>query len=173
MGKIRHSSHWGAFTAETRGGRVVGVTPFASDPHPAPILQAMPEALYHRCRVAEPMVRAGWLEGGRNSDRAGRGKEPFVPVSWEKALTLVGDELARVKAAHGNAAIFGGSYGWSSAGRFHHAKTQLQRFLNCHGGFTAQVHSYSIAAGLAILPHIVGNLDPLRNLTSWASIAEA
>ena len=172
MGKIRHSAHWGAFTAETRDGRVVGVAPFASDPHPAPILQAMPEALYHHCRVAEPMVRAGWLESGRNSDRAGRGKERFVPVSWEKALTLVGDELARVKAAHGNAAIFGGSYGWSSAGRFHHAKTQLRRFLNCHGGFTAQVHSYSIAAGLAILPHILGDIQGIRNVTSWRDIRD-
>jgi len=57
MGKIRHSAHWGAFTAETRDGRVVGVAPFASDPHPAPILQAMPEALYHHCRVAEPLPR--------------------------------------------------------------------------------------------------------------------
>jgi biotin/methionine sulfoxide reductase len=170
MGKIRHSAHWGAFSAETRDGRVVGVTPFASDPHPAPILQAMPEALYHRCRVAEPMVRAGWLDGSGN--RAGRGKEPFVAVSWEKALSLVSDELARVKAAHGNAAIFGGSYGWSSAGRFHHAKTQLQRFLNCHGGFTAQVHSYSIAAGLAILPHILGDIQGIRNVTSWRDIRD-
>jgi len=172
MGKIRHSAHWGAFTADVREGRVVGVTPFATDPHPAPILQAMPEALYHDCRVAEPMVRAGWLESGVDSDRAGRGKEPFVPVSWEMALTLVADELARVKSAHGPSAIFGGSYGWSSAGRFHHAKTQLQRFLNCHGGFTAQVHSYSIAAGLAILPHILGDIQGIRNVTSWRDIRD-
>lgn len=172
MSKIRHSSHWGAFSAEVENGRVTGVSPFEKDPYPAEILNAIPSALYHECRVAEPMVRKGWLENGPTGGGAGRGGEPFVPVSWDKALTLVAEELLRVKETYGNTAIFGGSYGWSSAGRFHHAKTQLQRFLNCHGGFTAQVHSYSIAAGLAILPHILGDIRGLRNITSWRSIAE-
>ncbi len=172
MGIVRHSAHWGAFTAEVRDGRVIGVKPFEADPNPTPILQAMPEALYHDCRVAEPMIRKGWLEGGPGGNRGARGGEPFVAVSWERALDLVAEELKRVKQDHGNTAIFGGSYGWASAGRFHHAKTQLQRFLNCHGGFTAQVHSYSIAAGLAILPHILGDLQSLRGVSSWRDIAE-
>lgn len=172
MGTIRHSSHWGAFTAEVQNGRVVGISPFEGDPNPSPILQAMPDALYHDCRVAEPMIRKGWLEKGPGGNKEARGGEAFVPVSWEKALDLVASELERVKQEHGNAAIFGGSYGWASAGRFHHAKTQLQRFLNGHGGFTAQVHSYSIAAGLAILPHILGDLQSLRGLSSWRDIAE-
>ena len=40
-------------------------------------------------------------------------------------------------SAHGNEAIFGGSYGWASAGRFHHAQSQLHRFLDLLGGYTA------------------------------------
>ena len=32
------------------------------------------------------MVREGWLKRGPGSG-AGRGREPFVPVSWERALT--------------------------------------------------------------------------------------
>jgi len=172
MGNIRHSAHWGAFTAQVEEGRVVGVKPFETDPNPTPILQGMPEALYHDCRVAEPMIRKGWLENGPGGKRELRGGDPFVPVSWAKALDLVADELVRVKHDHGNEAIFGGSYGWSSAGRFHHAKTQLQRFLNCHGGFTAQMHSYSIAAGLAIIPHILGDLRSLRAVSSWRDLAD-
>jgi biotin/methionine sulfoxide reductase len=172
MSTIRHSSHWGAFSAIVEDGRLTGVVPFETDPYPAEILDAVPSALYHECRVAQPMVRRGWLENGPAAGGAGRGGEAFVPVSWDKALSLITEELKRVKAAYGNEAIFGGSYGWSSAGRFHHAKTQLQRFLNCHGGFTAQVHSYSIAAGLAILPHILGDIQSLRNVTSWRSIAQ-
>ena len=35
----------------------------------------------------------------------GRGREPFVPVSWERALDLVAGELARVKRDHGHDAI--------------------------------------------------------------------
>jgi len=58
-----------------------------------------------------------------------------VEVEWDEALDLVAGELNRVKAAHGNRAIFGGSYGWSSAGRFHHAQSQIHRFLNSFGGY--------------------------------------
>ncbi|MBT7510905.1 MAG: molybdopterin-dependent oxidoreductase, partial [Rhodospirillaceae bacterium] len=175
--KISHSSHWGAFSGVVQDGRLVAVEPFAKDDHPSEILQSIPSALYDNSRIAAPMVRAGWLEDGpcggqKGGRREGRGGEPFIPVTWDKALDLVASELTRVKAEHGNAAIFGGSYGWSSAGRFHHAKTQLQRFLNRHGGFTAQVHSYSIAAGLAILPHILGDIRSIRNVTSWRDIAK-
>ena len=168
MSKI-HGSHWGAFEAEAEDGRIVSVRPLANDPDPSPILSGMAEGVHHECRVRAPAVREGWL---KNRDKA-RGGDRFVEVPWDEALDMVAEELRRVKETHGNESIFAGSYGWSSAGRFHHAKTQLQRFMNCFGGYTAQKHSYSLAAGLAILPHIVGNLDPLRNLTSWASIAEA
>ena len=61
MGNIRHSAHWGAFTAQVDDGRVVGVEPFKEDPNPTPILKGMAEALYHDCRVAEPMIRKGAL----------------------------------------------------------------------------------------------------------------
>ncbi|MGD9827691.1 MAG: molybdopterin guanine dinucleotide-containing S/N-oxide reductase [Hyphomicrobiaceae bacterium] len=168
--KARHSAHWGAFTANVSDGRLVSVEPVARDESPSPILSGMAEGVY-TCRVERPMVRKGWLEKGWRAGGAGRGAEPFVPVSWDTALDLVAKELERVRTTHGNTAIFGGSYGWSSAGRFHHAKTQLQRFLNSYGGFTAQRHSYSLAAGLAILPHIVGDHKTLRSLTSWDSIA--
>ncbi|MFT5174264.1 MAG: biotin/methionine sulfoxide reductase, partial [Gammaproteobacteria bacterium] len=73
----------------------------------------------------------------------------------------------------GSESIFGGSYGWASAGRFHHAKTQLQRFLGRLGGFTDQMFSYSNAAGHAILPYIFGDKSLGRGpFTSWDSIAE-
>jgi biotin/methionine sulfoxide reductase len=93
-------------------------------------------------------------------------------VSWDQALDLVAKEVKRVADEHGNASIFGGSYGWSSAGRFHHAKTQLHRFLGMHGGYTAQVFTYSNAAGAAILPYIFGDQSLARGpYTSWDSIA--
>ena len=34
-------------------------------------------------------------------------------------IELAAGELTRVKAQHGNRSIFGGSYGWASAGRFY------------------------------------------------------
>src|SRR5699024_3015999 len=53
-------------------------------------------------------------------------------------------------------AIYGGSYGWGSAGRFHHPQSQIHRFLRCLGGYTDSVGSYSVAAMEVILPHILG-----------------
>lgn len=166
---LTHSSHWGAFEPVVEDGRLREARPFSRDATPSPILDAIPEAVHHPIRVARPAIREGWLKGRDRNRGAGR----FVEVGWDEALDIVAEELARVKREHGNEAIFAGSYGWSSAGRFHHAKTQLQRFMNCFGGYTGQKHSYSIAAGLAILPHIVGDIRPLRSLTSWDSIVDA
>ena len=166
---VIHSSHWGAFEAIVEDERLREVRAFASDTAPSPILSAIAPAVHHELRVANPSFREGWLKH-RDRNR-GRG-ERFIEVPWDEALDLVAEELQRVKAEHGNEAIFAGSYGWSSAGRFHHAKTQLQRFMNCFGGYTGQKHNYSLAAGLAILPHIVGDVRPLRDLTSWSAIAE-
>jgi biotin/methionine sulfoxide reductase len=59
-------------------------------------------------------------------------------------------------ATHGNEAIFGGSYGWASAGRFHHAQSQAHRFLNCIGGYVASFGSYSTGCAQSIMPHVFG-----------------
>ncbi len=41
-------------------------------------------------------------------------------------------------------------------GRFHHAQSQIHRFLNQIGGYTASVNSYSAACAEVILPYIFG-----------------
>src|SRR6202035_4940080 len=126
----------------------------------------------HPTRVRRPAVRRGWLERAAKgldptpSDR--RGAEPFVELDWDEALDLLAAELLRVRDRHGNEAVFGGSYGWASAGRFHHAQSQLHRFLNCIGGYTGSVNSYSLGATEVILPHVVGDAaEVLRRATTW------
>lgn len=167
------ATHWGAYVAEVVDGRLTALTPFAKDGEPSPIGQSQVDTLDDACRIRQPMVRAGWLENGVGSDRAGRGRQPFVPVAWERALDLVAGEIARVRDRHGNQAIFAGSYGWASAGRFHHAQSQLHRFFNQAGGYTASVNTYSFAAGEVILPHVCGGLfDLLGRATAWSVIAE-
>ena len=93
------------------------------------------------------MIRRGWLERGPGPDRR-RGSDEFVPVSWDEALDRLAAELRRVYARHGPHAVFGGSYGWASAGRFHDAQHQLHRFLNLAGGYVRSVGSYSAGAAL-------------------------
>ncbi|HUH77375.1 MAG TPA: molybdopterin-dependent oxidoreductase, partial [Devosia sp.] len=160
MGDIRrvsHCSHWGAYTILVDGNTIVGVEPFAHDPAPSPIIQSVKEWADPTRRIVQPMVRSGWLEKREKSDRSGRGREKFVPVSWDEALTLVAGEIDRVSTNFGNASIFAGSYGWTSCGRFHHAPSLLKRMLNLVGGYTGHVDTYSIAAGPVILRHTLGS----------------
>src|SRR5690606_1326433 len=66
------------------------------------------------------------------------------------------------------------SYGWASAGRFHHAQSQMRRFLNMLGGYTRAVNTYSTGASSVILPRVVGMHDELINrATAWPVIARS
>ena len=167
------ATHWGAYEAEVRDGRLVAMRPPAGDPDPSPMGDAMAAAHDDACRIRQPMVRRGWLERGPRAGDTGRGGEPFVAVGWDEALDLVAGELRRIRRDHGDNAIYGGSYVWASAGRFHHAPSQLHRFLAMGGGYTASTDSYSYAAGEVILPHILGPFqEVLLSQTSWPVIAE-
>ena len=167
--------HWGVYEA-VGSGDALSLRAFARDPAPSPIGLSMPDAARGPLRVRRPAVRQSWLawKEGRQADaaRARRGQDPFVEIGWEHALDLVADELARVRQAHGNASIFGGSYGWSSAGRFHHAQSQVHRFLNALGGYVRHADSYSLGAARVLLPHVVAPIDELFTIhTSWGVMA--
>jgi len=166
--RFQSLAHWGAFTAVVENGRFVRAEPFAHDPHPSPMLATLPELVYSPARVRQPTVREGWL---RHRDRRRTGHDRWVEVSWDTALSLVADELSRVRAEHGSEAIFGGSYGWSSAGRFHHARTQVRRFLFSGGGCVDQSGNYSWGAAQFFLPYIIGTFAPVSGkVTDWNSI---
>ncbi|NRB02751.1 MAG: molybdopterin-dependent oxidoreductase [Rhodobacteraceae bacterium] len=166
------SSHWGTYHVDVEDGRVTGLRAFEEDPDPSPIGPGIVDVLEGETRITQPMVRKSWLDGGPGTDGHLRGADEFVPVSWDEAHRLVGDELDRVKREFGNQAIFAGSYGWASAGRFHHAQSQLKRFLNCIGGFTRSKNTYSFAAAEVVVPHVLGTFrGHLDRSTSWDSIA--
>ncbi|MBO6562866.1 MAG: molybdopterin guanine dinucleotide-containing S/N-oxide reductase [Nisaea sp.] len=169
---IPTSMHWGTYFAEVENGKLVAVHDYDKDPAPAIIGPGIVDAVDDAVRVRRPMIRKGWLEKGPAS-REGRGGEPFVAVPWDEALDMAAAELKRIREQHGNRAIFGGSYGWSSSGRFHHAQSQVHRFLNCIGGYVRHVDTYSYAAGQVIIPHVVGPFaDLLNKHTTWPVIAE-
>lgn len=187
------SSHWGAFSVERNGGQPTGLRPLAEDPHPSPIGPAMWQAYQSDLRIRKPAARAGWLEAYRrraaatgqspehahehapehlSGHRRDRGREPFVELEWDEALDMAAAEIGRVIRTHGNEAVFGGSYGWSSAGRFHHAQSQVHRFLNALGGYVRHVDSYSLGAGRVVMPHVVDTMDRLMvEHHSWDVLA--
>ncbi len=69
---VPHSSHWGAFEAEVADGTVVAIHPYRHDPDPSPLLGNIVDSLRHRARIAQPMIRAGWLDRGPGPRRASR-----------------------------------------------------------------------------------------------------
>ncbi|MFF4340690.1 molybdopterin-dependent oxidoreductase [Kitasatospora sp. NPDC001540] len=168
------ATHWGSFTAVVDSGRLVRIEPREDDPAPSPIGPGMVRAAEDGARVLRPAVRKGWLDGLPRAGRTARGTDAFVEVSWDDALTLVSAELQRVRAQHGDAAVFGGSYGWASAGALHGAQAQLQRFLALGGGYTDSRNTYSTAALEVILPHVIGGhpWSYQSRMPMWDEIAE-
>ncbi len=166
---LPHSSHWGAFSVSVRE-RDIEIVPHPRDPDPSSLLANIPASVSHPARIARPMIRRGWLDGGPGPDRR-RGADEFVAVAWADALDHAAAELRRVYAAHGPRAVFGGSYGWASAGRFHDAQHQIHRFLNLAGGYVRSINSYSSGAASVILPHVIGPQSAVAgNNVSWSDL---
>lgn len=163
------ASHWGPGLGRVDGNRLIAVDPHPDDPDPSPINDNIASSLNGRARVRRPAIRKGWLDGGTGT----RGRDAYVEMSWDEVLDRLASEITRVTQTHGNGALFAGSYGWSSAGRVHHAQSLLKRFLNCQGGFVRSEGNYSYNAALVLMPHIVG---PYRRhvaqATRWTVIAE-
>ncbi|GAA0991929.1 molybdopterin guanine dinucleotide-containing S/N-oxide reductase [Nocardiopsis tropica] len=170
------SAHWGSYQVVVEDDRVVGVRPDPDDPAPSPVMANTPAAQHHASRVARPAVRRRWLERGPGPDpHRGAPDDDYVEVEWATVLDLLAAELDRVRTEHGNAAIFGGSYGWGSAGRVHHAQSQLHRFLNTIGGYTRSVATYSHGAVEVLFPRIIGTPAANRLLhraPAWTQIRE-
>lgn len=164
-------AHWGAYTAVVEDGRLVRCEPFAADPDPSPMLDSIAPMVYSDKRIRKPAIRRSWLNARESSERALRGRDSFVEVGWDEALDLVAGEVRRVRAEHGASGLFAGSYGWSSAGRLHHARSLVRRFYFSGGGAVDQVGNYSWGAAQFLLPYVVGSHETLTGrVTAWPSI---
>ncbi|WP_322058363.1 molybdopterin-dependent oxidoreductase [Paraburkholderia sp. J63] len=154
------STHWGTYNVAVDQGSISSIRSWSGDPAPAPVWEGL-DGMQTRLRVASPAIRKSFFDKQHRAGGAGRGREPFVEVDWKTALDMAAGQLERVRSTHGNAAIFGGSYGWASAGRFNHAQSQIHRFLNLFGGYTRSINSYSYGAGEVIIPRVVGSMHSL------------
>ncbi|WP_106478876.1 molybdopterin-dependent oxidoreductase [Phytohalomonas tamaricis] len=164
------ATHFGTYEVEKAPSGRCTLKPYRHDPAPAALGLHYLTLAEHDMRIAQPMVRRGWLAGDHG---AKRGEDEFIAVEWDVAIAHVASELDRVRKTQGNEAIYAGSYGWASAGRFHHAQSQLKRLLNLLGGFTASRNSYSYGAASVLLPHVLGASYAGTNACapSWDHIA--
>src|SRR4051794_17592252 len=164
------ASHWGVYTVSTSGETAaLSSAPLPRDPNPTPLIHGLPEIARGALRIDRPYVREGFWRT-RERSRADRGAERFVALDWDDALDLVVAELRRVTATYGNPAIYGGSYGWASAGRLHHSPSVLKRFLGLNGGYVDKLGNHSFGAALHIMPYVIGRADIAQQAMSWPAI---
>ncbi|WP_421804494.1 trimethylamine-N-oxide reductase TorA [Jejubacter calystegiae] len=170
---ILTGAHWGAFEAIVRDGKMVETRPVQDDPFPNELISMAPHQVHAPNRVKYPMVRKSWLEGGAQNCRPElRGCDEWVRVSWDKALTLVSNEIRRLQQEHGPQSIHAGSYGWKSVGMLHNSRTLLQRLMNLAGGFLGYAGDYSTGAAQVIMSHVVGSMEVYEQQTAWPDLLE-
>lgn len=161
------AAHWGTYRIDGQE-----LFPLSCDTDPSRIGRGWVSAVQNRdSRIRYPAVRRGWLAGDKGAQRC---RDRFVRVGWDQAIALAAGELNRVRRTVGNGAIFAGSYGWASAGRFHHAQSQLKRFMNLAGGYVGARNTYSHGAAEVLWPHIIGLTQRAfqDSSPSWSLIAE-
>ena len=156
MRVVPTATHWGNYKVRVNDGVIQAIDHYPQDLDHTPLAKNLLSAQDGDVRVRAPVVREGYLKDPEAYTGDKRGKETFVEVGWDRALDLATEALERTIDQHGNRSIYGGSYGWASAGRFHHAQSQIHRFLNCIGGYTRSLYSYSAGAAEVIVPRVLG-----------------
>ena len=90
-------------------------------------------------RLRYPMKRAHWSPGG--GDKSLRGRDEWVRISWDEALTILANETIRIKEKYGNKAIYNNG----------------SRSLNLFGGAVTSWGSTSSGTWAATAPRIAGD----------------
>ncbi|QCT18946.1 molybdopterin guanine dinucleotide-containing S/N-oxide reductase [Jejubacter calystegiae] len=168
---ILTAAHWGPMLVETDGEQVFSSTGALASVHPNSLQSAVRDQVHSKTRVRWPMVRKGFLTSP-DKPQGVRGQDEYVRVSWEEALDLIHAQHQRIRASHGPAAIFAGSYGWRSNGILHKAATLLQRYMSQAGGYTGHLGDYSTGAAQVIMPYVVGSNEVYQQQTSWPLVLE-
>jgi biotin/methionine sulfoxide reductase len=156
---------------ETDGERVYRSRGALETDHQNSLQSAVPDQVHSKARVAFPMARKGFL-ASPDKPQGVRGKDDYVRISWDDALTLIHRQHKRIRENYGPAAVFAGSYGWRSNGVLHKASTLLQRYMSLAGGYTGHSGDYSTGAAQVIMPYVVGSNEVYQQQTSWPLLLE-
>lgn len=165
-------AHWGAFRARVEADRVVEIRPFEFDKYPTDILKGTLDVIYSPSRVRFPMARVDWYKKRQNSNRAERGDNRFVRLSWDEALDILYEELERIQKDYGPWALHTANVGWRSVGQVHSCGNHMLRAVGMHGRSVGTAGDYSTGAGQVILPYVLGSTEVYSQGTSWEHILE-
>jgi anaerobic dimethyl sulfoxide reductase subunit A len=109
---------------------------------------------YHPDRLLHPLKRVG-----------DRGEGKFERITWEQALSILAGEMQRVKAKHGNDALFV-PYGTGSYNQLNGSQT-ARRLMNLFGGCLGIYNSYSWGATNIATPTVYGTLITGNQRQDW------
>ena len=134
--------------ATVDGGRVVRI---ANNPAGGPYLKGCVRGFQAwrqqraEDRLTRPLVRTG-----------PRGSGLYREASWDEAVKLVAEGLARVRERHGDASILALGGSGSCRGALHDTEDLTARYLNLSGGHVEQTSTYSSAASSFTQPVVLG-----------------
>ena len=144
---VPHSSHWGGFDVTVRDGDIAAVHPL-HDPDPSPLLR---QPAGQRCAIRRASIGRWRDAAGSSADRARRATAAAIRSSRSRGTkrsisppTSCGASSRDTATRRSSAARTAGP----APACFHQSQSQLHRFLNLIGGFTALGNSYSIGASL-------------------------
>ena len=167
IARFQSLAHWGAFTALVEDGRLVGCEPFARDPAPSDMLDAMPDMVHSPLRIARPAIREGWREG---RPRTGARQ---LPRSVVGRGARHGRGRARARARERTATRR--SSAAPTAGRRPGACTMRARWCGgfCFSAAAASTRSATTASArrISCCRAFIGSLGPVTGrVTDWPSI---
>ena len=108
-------THWGTYEVKENKEKKIFLDYWDLDSNPTKFGLSLIDSATDNLRIKQPYIRKGWLENKGKSDYK-RGKDKFIPVTWDDAFEIAANELLKTKETFGNSAIYAGSYGWASAG---------------------------------------------------------
>ncbi len=88
--------------------------------------------LYSEDRIKTPMIREDFdSEGARNPQN--RGKSSYRPISWDKALDIISNEMKRIRSTYGSSAIMSRASSHHNWGHIGYRSSTWSRFFNMIG----------------------------------------
>ena len=91
------ATHWGQYLVETDKNELIKVNDYTDESDPSAIGQALLDNRNRDCRITKPMIRKSFLDKQNEHTGDLRGKEAFVPVSWDEATDIAAEALTATK----------------------------------------------------------------------------
>lgn len=95
----------------------------------SPFVHAERRRIYSDERIKYPMKRVDFDPDGKRNPQ-NRGRSPYARISWDEALTLVADEIERVRDTYGGSAISGCTSSHHNWGIVGYKMGPFARFMN-------------------------------------------